>query len=122
MRPPLALDQLTDSDLPDICLRMFLVLDSFEFARCEGRLLPTTLFDSIDTLESNLRHKPLNRLAEWRDTIIHFGEYYGLDGREPIEVTDQSIENHRYISAKHSLDLGFSSPENTVSSKKWWQR
>src|SRR5262245_44776598 len=45
-------ERLSDSDLPDLCLRMHVILETIERLRCEGRLLPGKLFDEMDTLAS----------------------------------------------------------------------
>lgn len=85
---PLDPSRLSDADLLSICLRMHAILDSVEMPRCEGRLIPTALFDAIDTLASQLRHPgpspPL--LSEWAAVIREFGAHYGLSGTGPIAV------------------------------------
>ena len=37
IRPPMNPNKLTSDDLPDICLRMHVILDTIEFTRCEAR-------------------------------------------------------------------------------------
>lgn len=83
---PLDPNRLTDADLPTICARMHAILDAVEMPRCEGRLLPAGLFDSIDTLADRLRHGPPPKLTDWVSVIEEFGAYYGLAGAGPITV------------------------------------
>src|SRR5437870_1908869 len=64
VRPGLLPNALSDNDLPDICVRMHLILDTIEFERCEGRLINLDIFEPIDTLESDLRHRDANHLAD----------------------------------------------------------
>jgi hypothetical protein len=94
IRPPLNLDNLSDKDLSDICLRMHLILDSIEFTRCEGRLINLDIFDPIDTLYSDLLHKEINRLCDWKNCIIKFGEYYNLDGKRSVEVSSRTVNHY----------------------------
>ena len=70
--PPIDPDALSDSDLRVICLRMTVILDTIESRRCEGRLLPTKLFDQIDTLESMVLHGHggAPRLSDW-ETLLY---------------------------------------------------
>jgi hypothetical protein len=80
-------ERLADADLLDICLRMQVILGTIEMPRCEGRLLPTDLFDRMDTLESHLFHGPgTPHLSEWEPLVREFGDHYGLDGDGPIAV------------------------------------
>lgn len=83
---PLDTSRLTDSDLPTICARMHAILETVETPRCEGRLLPAALFDSIDTLADRLRHGPPQKLADWVAVIAEFGTYYGLASEGAITV------------------------------------
>ncbi len=91
---PLDPARLTDADLRSICVRMHAILDTVDMPRCEGRLIPTKLFDAIDTLQSMVVNglpsptgQPTQpRLAEWADTVREFGVYYGLAGARPIAV------------------------------------
>ena len=92
---PLCPDSLSDSDLKDICFRMHLILDSIEFIRCEGRLLPRDIFDAIDTLESRLQFNTDNHLKDWIEWIEKFGAYYDLDGKTPIIIDSRSYEEIR---------------------------
>lgn len=105
VRPALSPDALSDSDLPDICLRMHLVLDTIEFARCEGRLINMDIFDPIDTLECELRHSQDNHLSDWLDTIARFADYYQLDGSTPIEITQHAIDGISYFADRHGISL-----------------
>lgn len=92
IRPALDPIAVRSEDLPDICVRMHLILDSIEFARCEGRLINRDIFEPIDTLYSDLLHKEYNSIEDWRDCIGRFGDYYELDGAGPIEVTSRTLE------------------------------
>jgi hypothetical protein len=80
--------RITDADLKDICLRMFVVLCTIEMPICEGRHLPRDLFDQIDWLDSMVvyGHDGPARLSDWADLITEFGEHYRLDGEGPIPV------------------------------------
>lgn len=93
IRPALNPSQLTSEDLPDICLRMHLILDSIEFTRCEGRLINLDIFQPIETLYSDLLHKHTIELSDWKDCIERFGDYYELAGRDVIEVSPRSVRN-----------------------------
>jgi hypothetical protein len=105
IRPSLSPDVLSDNDLPDICLRMHLILDTIEFERCEGRLINTDIFDPIDTLESDLQHREDNRLVDWCDTIRRFGEHYHLAGDQPIQVASRAIDGIRWMAQKFNIRL-----------------
>lgn len=83
---PLDPNRLVDTDLRAICARMHAILDTIEMPRCEGRLLPAGLFDSIDTLADRLRHGPPPKLADWVAVVQEFETYYGLVGAGPITV------------------------------------
>ena len=91
IRPSLNPNSLADEDLPDICLRMHVILDTIEFARCEGRLINPEIFDSIDTLYSALLHKYTNNLSDWLPSIVRVGDYYSLDGRGSILLSPRSL-------------------------------
>ncbi|PQO33790.1 hypothetical protein C5Y97_16310 [Blastopirellula marina] len=97
IRPALDPFQLTDEDLPDICLRMHLILDSIEFTRCEGRLIYRDIFDPIDTLYSDLLRKETNRLDDWRENIEKFGDYYELSRMTKIEVSQRAVTALAYM-------------------------
>ena len=88
---------ISDADLPVICLRMKLILDSIEFERCEGRLINLEIYNPVDQLASDLMHKENNRLSDWLDTISNFGEYYGLYGNRPIDITKRAIEGYKWL-------------------------
>lgn len=92
IRPALDPISVGNEDLPDICIRMHLILDSIEFARCEGRFVNRDIFDPIDTLYSDLLHKERHSIEDWRECIGRFGDYYELDGAGPIEVTSRTLE------------------------------
>ena len=98
VRPPLSPDQIHDATLPEICLRMHLILDSIEYERAEGRLINRDIFESIDSLHSNLVHLPVNHLEDWQDSIVRFGEYYRLSPDVPIEVTARAVAPWRISS------------------------
>ena len=85
---PLDLGQIGDADMQAICLRMRAILDSVEGPRCEGRLLPVTLFDAIDDLADRVLHPGGHppRLAEWAGVVREFEAYYRLTGAGPISV------------------------------------
>jgi len=97
IRPALNPTNLTDEDLPDICLRMHLILDSIEFTRCEGRLINLEVFEPIDTLYSDLLHKDTNGLIEWMHCIERFGDYYELSGKNAIEVSSRAVSNQSHM-------------------------
>ena len=106
IRPGLSSSELTSEDLPDICLRMHLILDSIEFTRAEGRLINLAIFEPIDSLYSDLLHKDANHLGNWMDCIERFGEYYKLAGRKAIDVSPRAVENLAYMSKKLGVRLG----------------
>ncbi|MBI1248261.1 hypothetical protein GC197_10545 [bacterium] len=93
IRPPLDPSKPTNEDLPEICFRMLLILDSIEFARCEGRWINLEIFDPIDTLSSDLLHKETNLLSDWIDCIERFGEYYQLSGSHKIDVSPRAVSD-----------------------------
>ncbi|ADG66105.1 hypothetical protein Plim_0253 [Planctopirus limnophila DSM 3776] len=105
VRPPLNPSKLTSEHLPDICLRMHLILDSIEFTRCEGRLINLEVFEPIDKLYSDLLHKTTNHLGDWMDCIERFGDYYELSGRDVIEVSPRSVSDQSYMFEQLSIDL-----------------
>jgi hypothetical protein len=88
VRPGLEGATLTVRTLPDICLRMIVILNTLETSRGAGRLVPVSLFERIDRLEDELRHRPRElRLADYASLIEAFGQHYELNGSlEPIEV------------------------------------
>src|SRR5690242_9911685 len=86
MRPPLDPSSISDADLPDICLRMSVVMASLEQPRCEGRLLPLDIFDAIEALDAAIFHGKGYRIEDWLPLVARFGEYYSLDGTKAIEV------------------------------------
>ncbi|MCE9548088.1 MAG: hypothetical protein K8T25_21655 [Planctomycetia bacterium] len=94
--------QLTDSDLKNICFRMDVILDTIEMPRCEGRLLPTGIFDRMDTLMSMIihGHGGTPKLTDWTGLITEFGEYYGLAGDGPIDV---DLDTYRAAMASFKL-------------------
>lgn len=105
VRSGLTPDSMTNADLPDICLRMHLILETIEFDRCEGRLMNVTIFDSIDTMESKLRFETENQLSDWRETISRFGEHYNLAGNEPIDISCKAINEHLDMAKALGIDL-----------------
>lgn len=105
IRPALTLSKLTSKDLPDICLRMHLILDSIEFTRCEGRLINLEIFEPIDTLYSDLLHKDSNHLGDWMDCIERFGEYYELSGRDVIDVSSRAVSNQTRMFERLRIEL-----------------
>lgn len=105
IRPALTPSELTSEDLPDICLRMHLILDSIEFTRCEGRLINFDVFDPIDTLYSDLLHKDTNHLGDWMGCIERFGDYYELSGRDVIEVSPRAVRNQSHMFEQLRIEL-----------------
>lgn len=105
IRPALTPSKLTSKDLPDICLRMYLILDSIEFTRCEGRLMNLDVFEPIDTLYSDLLHKATNHLGDWMDCIERFGDYYELSGRDVIEVSPRAVRNQSHMFEQLRIEL-----------------
>ena len=105
VRPALQPESVTDADLPDICLRMQLILATIEDDRCEGRLIDVSIFDPIDTMESGLRFEKENYLADWCETIRRFAEYYNLDGKGPIEVSPKVIDERTALAKEFGIDL-----------------
>ncbi len=97
---PLEPEAITNADLNDICHRMFVIMETIEFPRCEGRLLPADIFDAIDSLYDNLTFKPETDLQDWVQWIERFGDYYDLDGTRPIEVSPRSCEIWSHINPK----------------------
>ena len=89
--------ELASEDLPEICLRMHLILDTIEFTRCEGRLIIPDIFEPIDTLYSDLLHKDVNCLSDWQDSILRFGDYYELAGKQTIEVSARAVTKHSHL-------------------------
>jgi len=106
VRPGLLPDAISDADLPDICLRMHLILDTIEYARCEGRLINLDIFNSIDSMESELRHGRDNQLSDWEEAITQFADYYQLDGQGPIEIAQHSIDSRSYIADDFGIPIG----------------
>jgi hypothetical protein len=105
VRPGLLPESISDADLPDICLRMHLVLDTIEFERCEGRQINLNIFDPIDSMESQLRHGQDNHLCDWQETITRFANYYKLDGSNPIRITLRAIDGCSHIAEHHGILL-----------------
>lgn len=97
IRPPMNPGKLVSEDLPDICLRMHLILDTIEFSRCEGRLVSVDIFDPIDTLYSDLLNKDTNHLSDWQDCIERFGDFYKLEGKQTIEVSARAVRNYSHM-------------------------
>lgn len=85
---------------------MNLILDTIEFARCEGRLINPDIFDPIDTMVSELRHGRNSQLWDWEETITRFADYYGLDGSEPIEIAQRSIEDMSDFAKHFEISIG----------------
>lgn len=83
---------INDESLPDLCLRMHLILDSIEFERCEGRLLNLEIFDPIDTLADELTHHKHPHWSDWDKFVQQFGDYYELNSGRPIHVTERAVE------------------------------
>jgi len=105
IRPPLDPTMVKSRDLRDICLRMHLILDSIEFTRCEGRLISLDIFDSIDQMHSDLLRKDTIPLSDWRDCIERFGDYYGLNGSQPIEVSPRSVKEIATMAQQLGIEL-----------------
>lgn len=83
---------VNDQSLPDLCLRMHLILDSIEFERAEGRLINDKIFDPIDTLADELIHHKHPHWSDWYKVVQQFGDYYGLNSGRPIHVTERAVE------------------------------
>ena len=63
------------------------------------------IFEPIDTMESKLRLATGNQLADWRETIRRFGEYYKLTGNEPIHISDKAINERLGMAKEFGIDL-----------------
>jgi hypothetical protein len=99
IRGPLDPNSIAYHDLPDICYRMHLILDEIEFKRCEGRLIPSDIFDAMDTLGCDLVHHPDRvSLKIYAGLIARFGTYYGLDGKQPIEISRRAFDSQPALS------------------------
>ncbi|MBM4077071.1 MAG: hypothetical protein FJ267_15685 [Planctomycetes bacterium] len=48
IRPSLSSLQVSDDCLPDVCLRMHMILDTIEFPRCEGRLMNVVILVAME--------------------------------------------------------------------------
>ncbi len=105
VRPALIPEEISDTDIPDVCLRMHLILDTIEYARGEGRLISTDIFDPIDTLASEIQRHSEIRLSEWRSTIEQFGRYYQLSGTRPIEVAQRSVDQLEYLGKSFGVEI-----------------
>lgn len=105
IRPSLDVAALDDKDLPDVCLRMHLILESIEFARCEGRLINVEIFDPIDALYSDLLNQEDIALRDWQAFIDRFGEYYQLSGKKTIEVSDHSVNEMSSMAERLGVSL-----------------
>ncbi|MFN3151328.1 hypothetical protein [Bremerella sp.] len=105
IRPSLDVAALADKDLPDACLRMHLILESIEFARCEGRWINREIFDPIDTLYSQLLHNEEIALSDWQAFIERFGEYYQLRGKKTIEVSAHSVNEMSSMAERLGVSL-----------------
>lgn len=95
IRPPIDFGQLRDEDLPEICLRMWLILVSIEFTRAEGRLIPLEIFEPLDTLDSVLGTQKKLCIEDYRHVIDRFGEHYHLNGQQTIEISSHSVKSNR---------------------------
>lgn len=80
--------RLTGADLETICDRMWVILDTLEMPRCEGRWIPLEIFNDLEELEDQVYKGNVN-LSEWSGLIARFGEYYQLTGSGPIPVTKE---------------------------------
>lgn len=105
IRPGLSVNEISASDLPDICLRMHMILEEIEFSRCEGRMINLDIFDPIDTMESDLRHGKNHRLSDWLETIEKFGDYYNLDRYTSINIRQRAIDSCAGIAKHHGISL-----------------
>ena len=94
---PLDLECLSDAELPHICLRMHLILDSIEYTAFEGRMINVDVFDPMDRLASDLVHKARNSFGDSAAFISEFGHYYRLCNRESLPVTRHAMDGYRYM-------------------------
>ncbi|MFI4847720.1 MAG: hypothetical protein ACIAZJ_01360 [Gimesia chilikensis] len=106
LRPALRVDLVSDSDLPDLCIRMNLILDSIEYERCEGRLINLDIFDPVTSLLDELRSDREVQLKDWIETINTFGEYYQLESMNVIEVTPRAVANIEKDAERLDIFLG----------------
>jgi hypothetical protein len=106
VRPALTPNRISDADLPDLCFRMHLILDTIEHRRCEGRLINLDIFEPIDTLASKIQHHGPVRLTEWASTMEQFGQYYELDGTKPIEVEQRSLDQLSRMAENFRVVIG----------------
>lgn len=93
LRPVLAVERVTDDDLADLCVRMLLIHDSIEYEVCEGRMMNLDVFNPLDRLLGEFQARKHPRLSDWIETINSFGDYYGLESRNVIEVTSRAVAN-----------------------------
>jgi len=93
--PPLDPNNLSSDDLPDLCIRMHIILDTIEHARCEGRLINLDIFDPIDTLDSDLRHRSDNHIEDWLPAISEFGKYYKLGRFSEYPISSEQFAGYR---------------------------
>lgn len=84
---------------------MHVILDTIEFARCEGRLINLDVFNPICTLESDLQFKIENRLSDWLGAVRRFAEYDELDGSQPIAVDRRSLDNMSHFTDHFGIDV-----------------
>ncbi|KAA0138978.1 hypothetical protein FYZ48_09975 [Gimesia chilikensis] len=106
LRPALRVDRVSDSDLPDLCIRMNLILDSIEYERCEGRLINLDIFDPVTSLLDELRSDREVQLKDWIKTINTFGEYYQLESMNVIEVAPRAVANIEKDAERLGIFLG----------------
>lgn len=109
VRPALSLDSLSDADLPDICLRMHVILDTIEFGYCEGRLINLDVYDPICDMEDSLEcHRPKDTLDQWHSAIARFADFYSawLEGITAIEVTPLALNNCKHTAERLNISLG----------------
>lgn len=63
------------------------------------------IFDSIETLYSDLVGNASQELDDWRDFIEQFGDYYELSGRNVIEVTSRAVQSQSHIFGRLGFEL-----------------
>lgn len=93
--PPLDPNNLSSGDLPDLCIRMHMIFDDIEHDRCEGRWINQKIFDPIDTLDSDLRHRRDNQINKWLPTISRFGQYYNLAQLSEYRISAEHFVHYR---------------------------
>ena len=103
---PLAPSQINESTLPEICLRMSLILDSIEYERAEGRFMNLDVFEMIDSLCDDLLNHKRGRMDDCHSVIQKFGEHYQLTSSLPINVTVRAVDGIRRLADQLNVSIG----------------